>query len=113
MGADLYESYVGSLISSCSLGVIAFGYIESVDDLSAPTSAALVKMPPPTRANRAMELAPMPKVSMAEVMSLFAFISGGFFSGLSGFVGMKIATASNSRTANACRGRPTSGSCLR
>ena len=35
MGADLYESYVGSLISSCSLGVIAFGYIESVDDLSA------------------------------------------------------------------------------
>ena len=37
---------------------------------SAPTSAALVKMPPPTRANRAMELAPMPKVSMAAVMSL-------------------------------------------
>ena len=37
---------------------------------SAPTSAALVKMPPPTRANRAMELAPIPKVSMAEVMSL-------------------------------------------
>lgn len=33
----------------------------------------------------------------------FAFISGGFFSGLSGFIGMKIATASNSRTANACR----------
>jgi len=35
MGADLYESYVGSLISSCSLGVIAFGYIETVDNLSA------------------------------------------------------------------------------
>ena len=33
----------------------------------------------------------------------FAFISGGFFSGLSGFVGMKIATAANARTANACR----------
>lgn len=33
----------------------------------------------------------------------FAFITGGFFSALSGFVGMKIATASNSRTANACR----------
>ena len=33
----------------------------------------------------------------------FAFISGGFFSALSGFVGMKIATASNARTANACR----------
>ena len=31
---------------------------------SAPTSAALVKMPPPTRANRAMEEAPMPKVIM-------------------------------------------------
>ena len=33
----------------------------------------------------------------------FAFITGGFFSALSGFIGMKIATASNSRTANACR----------
>ena len=33
----------------------------------------------------------------------FAFITGGFFSGLSGFVGMKIATAANARTANACR----------
>ncbi|MBQ8894276.1 MAG: sodium-translocating pyrophosphatase [Clostridia bacterium] len=33
----------------------------------------------------------------------FAFVTGGFFSGLSGFVGMKIATAANSRTANACQ----------
>lgn len=33
----------------------------------------------------------------------FAFLTGGFFSALSGFVGMKIATASNARTANACR----------
>ena len=33
----------------------------------------------------------------------FAFLSGGFFSALSGFIGMKIATASNARTANACR----------
>ena len=33
----------------------------------------------------------------------FAFVTGGFFSGLSGYVGMKIATASNARTANACR----------
>jgi K(+)-stimulated pyrophosphate-energized sodium pump len=33
----------------------------------------------------------------------FAFVTGGFFSGLSGFVGMKIATAANARTANACR----------
>ena len=33
----------------------------------------------------------------------FAFLSGGFFSGLSGFIGMKIATAANARTANACR----------
>ncbi len=39
----------------------------------------------------------------------FAFITGGFFSGLSGFVGMKIATASNSRTANACRESLNSG----
>ena len=33
----------------------------------------------------------------------FAFLTGGFFSGLSGFIGMKIATASNARTANASR----------
>jgi len=32
----------------------------------------------------------------------FAFITGGFFSGLSGFIGMKIATAANGRTAQAC-----------
>ena len=30
----------------------------------------------------------------------FAFLTGGFFSGLSGFIGMKIATYANSRTAN-------------
>ena len=35
---------------------------------SAPTSAAFVKIPPPTRAKRAMEEAPIPKVSIAEVM---------------------------------------------
>ena len=39
----------------------------------------------------------------------FAFLSGGFFSGLSGFVGMKIATAANARTANACRNSLNSG----
>lgn len=33
----------------------------------------------------------------------FAFITGGFFSGLAGYIGMKIATSSSSRTANACR----------
>ncbi len=33
----------------------------------------------------------------------FAFLSGGFFSGLSGFVGMKIATYANARTANGAR----------
>ena len=33
----------------------------------------------------------------------FAFLTGGFFSALSGFIGMKIATLSNARTANACR----------
>lgn len=32
----------------------------------------------------------------------FAFVTGGFFSALSGFVGMKIATLANCRTANAC-----------
>ncbi|HOO26786.1 MAG TPA: sodium/proton-translocating pyrophosphatase, partial [Clostridiales bacterium] len=39
----------------------------------------------------------------------FAFISGGFFSGLSGFFGMKIATAANARTANAASNSLNSG----
>lgn len=33
----------------------------------------------------------------------FAFLTGGFCSGLAGFCGMKIATASSARTAHACR----------
>lgn len=39
----------------------------------------------------------------------FAFITGGFFSGLSGFIGMKIATAANGRTANAAQSSLNSG----
>ena len=33
----------------------------------------------------------------------FAFLTGGFFSGLSGFIGMTIATRANNRTAAACQ----------
>ncbi len=33
----------------------------------------------------------------------FAFLTGGFFSGLSGFVGMKVATHANARTTNAAK----------
>ena len=33
----------------------------------------------------------------------FAFLTGGFFSGLAGFIGMKTATAASARTANAAR----------
>ncbi|MBL7157142.1 MAG: sodium-translocating pyrophosphatase [Candidatus Omnitrophica bacterium] len=33
----------------------------------------------------------------------FAFLTGGFFSGLSGFIGMKVATHANARTTNAAR----------
>ncbi len=39
----------------------------------------------------------------------FAFISGGFFSALAGFIGMKTATYASSRTANACRKSLNSG----
>ena len=39
----------------------------------------------------------------------FAFVTGGVFSALSGFVGMKIATAANARTANACIGSLNKG----
>jgi K(+)-stimulated pyrophosphate-energized sodium pump len=39
----------------------------------------------------------------------FAFLTGGFFSGLAGFIGMKTATFASSRTANACRKSLNSG----
>ncbi|MEO0129775.1 MAG: sodium/proton-translocating pyrophosphatase, partial [candidate division WOR-3 bacterium] len=39
----------------------------------------------------------------------FAFITGGFFSGLSGFIGLTQATASSARTANAARQSLNSG----
>jgi len=39
----------------------------------------------------------------------FAFLTGGFFSGLSGFIGMKIATRSSARTAHAARTSLNSG----
>lgn len=39
----------------------------------------------------------------------FAFLTGGFFSGLSGFIGMKIATSANARTANAAKSSLNSG----
>ncbi|MDR0531771.1 MAG: sodium-translocating pyrophosphatase [Oscillospiraceae bacterium] len=39
----------------------------------------------------------------------FAFITGGLFSGLSGFIGMKIATAANARTAHAASQSLNSG----
>ncbi len=45
-------------------------------------------------------------MALAKFLTLyvpFAFVTGGFFSALSGFIGMKIATLANSRTANACR----------
>ncbi len=31
MGADLYESYVGSILSTCALGVVAFNQIAAID----------------------------------------------------------------------------------
>ena len=37
-----------------------------------------------------------------EIFVPFAFITGGFFSGLSGFIGMSVATRANSRTAHGC-----------
>ena len=45
----------------------------------------------------------MAAFGMLTVYVPFAFITGGFFSALSGFIGMKIATLANARTANACQ----------
>jgi K(+)-stimulated pyrophosphate-energized sodium pump len=39
----------------------------------------------------------------------FAFLTGGFFSGLAGFIGMKTATYASARTANAARKSLNSG----
>lgn len=39
---------------------------------------------------------------MVSIYIPFAFVTGGLYSALAGFIGMKIATAANARTANAC-----------
>lgn len=44
-----------------------------------------------------------------EIFVPFAFVTGGFFSALSGYVGMKIATSSNARTAFAASHSLNSG----
>lgn len=41
--------------------------------------------------------------NILNIFTPFAFVTGGIFSALSGFIGMKIATNSNARTANACQ----------
>lgn len=43
------------------------------------------------------------------IFTPFAFLSGGFFSGLSGWLGMKIATSANGRTTSACQHSLNSG----
>ncbi len=42
------------------------------------------------------------RFGLVSVYVPFAFVTGGVYSALAGFVGMKIATSANSRTANAC-----------
>lgn len=46
---------------------------------------------------------------MLSVYVPFAFVTGGIYSALAGFVGMKIATSANARTANACQGSLNKG----
>jgi len=43
------------------------------------------------------------QLHLLSVFVPFAFLSGGFFSGLTGYIGMTVATRANSRTAWACR----------
>ena len=45
----------------------------------------------------------MATIGLLSWFTPFAFITGGLFSALSGFIGMKIATSANARTANACQ----------
>ena len=49
------------------------------------------------------------RFNFVSIFMPFAFLTGGIFSGLSGYLGMKIATNSNSRTANACMKSLNSG----
>ena len=76
MGADLFESYVGAIISAITLGAVAYpggegimfvfelaftGIIASLIGVFYARSSKSTNPPPPTRANNAMELAPRPK----------------------------------------------------
>jgi len=48
-------------------------------------------------------------LKIQNLWSPFAFVAGGFFSGLTGFIGMKTATYASGRTAEACKSSLNSG----
>ncbi len=50
----------------------------------------------------AVILGVMAALGQSNIFLPFAFLTGGIYSALAGFIGMKIATSSNARTANAC-----------
>lgn len=49
------------------------------------------------------------RLNYVSIFVPYAFLTGGFFSGLSGFLGMKIATSANARTTHACTKSLNSG----
>ena len=87
-----YDSYRSAPIPATSptlsptLSAITAGFLGSSSGMpastlptrSAPTSAALVKIPPPTLANNAIDEAPIPNVSIAPVISAGASLNTYF-----------------------------------
>ena len=113
---------VGSILALCFAGYLAFSIMkksEGTDEMIKIASAIrkganayLKRQYTGVAIFFAVMVAILTALAIAGFLTPFvpfAFLTGGFFSGLSGFLGMKIATAANSRTANAARSSLNSG----
>lgn len=113
---------VGSILALCFAGYLAFSVMkksEGTDEMIKIASAIrkganayLKRQYTGVAIFFAVMVAILTALAIAGFLTPFvpfAFLTGGLFSGLSGFLGMKIATAANSRTANAARSSLNSG----
>ena len=113
---------VGSILALCFAGYLAFSIMkksEGTDEMIKIASAIrkganayLKRQYTGVAIFFAVMVAILTALAIAGFLTPFvpfAFLTGGLFSGLSGFLGMKIATAANSRTANAQDPASTAG----
>ncbi|MCX7773835.1 MAG: sodium/proton-translocating pyrophosphatase, partial [Clostridia bacterium] len=118
----MFLAPLGSILALCFAGYLAYSVIkksEGTDDMK--RIAAAVRKGANAYLKRQYTGVAMFFAVMVIILTILAvtgfltpfvpvaFLTGGFFSGLSGFLGMKIATNANARTANAAKESLNSG----